>query len=93
MSKTELDAATTELLRQAEQHASAMESEISHPPPNTCAAHGKQSYGVALSLRLLCVLARKESLSASPWKWGASLGVPTPVCALFFFIGKSKGWW
>jgi len=34
-----------------------------------------------------------EPSKASPWKWGASFGVPAPVCALIYAIGSSKGWW
>ena len=89
------DEAMMELIRQAEAQASKLENGSGPTAAGTCQSHGELARGVSLSLRLLLVTANAsvDAKKKSGLAMGASMGIPTPLCLLVWFVGKAKGWW
>ena len=69
-----MDEAMGELVRQAELKAGKLENGSGAQAAGTCLAHADLASGVAASLRLLVVLARKESAAPPRRVTWASLG-------------------
>ena len=91
------DPATRVLIQDAERQADTLERADN---AGTCPRHPDLAKGVSLSLRMLvglyqaqCSAERKRSLVHPLAGLGIGGGTMTPICILFWSIGKSKGWW